>query len=51
MSRDFTYIDDVVEIIYRIFRKKPAKPNINFNRLDPDPASSYLPFRIFNGKK
>ena len=47
MKRDFTYISDVVEAIYRC-SKKPAKVNPYFNKKDPEPSSSDSPFRIFN---
>ncbi len=47
MKRDFTFIDDVVEAIYRCV-KKPAVPNPLFNKLNPDPSSSDCPFRVFN---
>ena len=47
MVRDFTYIDDIVEGIIRIL-KKPATPNPNWNGNDPDPATSYAPYRIYN---
>ena len=47
MQRDFTYIDDVVEGVVRVMRK-PAKANTNFDKNDPDPASSWAPHRVFN---
>ena len=47
MKRDFTYIDDVVEGIYRCCLK-PATPNENFDYLNPDGSSSFAPHRIFN---
>ncbi len=47
MSRDFTYIDDVILIIEKLL-KKPATPNKNFKRSNPDPSSSWNPFKIFN---
>ena len=47
MSRDFTYIDDVIEIIYRII-EKPAVENNMFNKFDPDADSSWAPHMIFN---
>ena len=47
MKRDFTYIDDVVESIYRCC-KKPALPNNNFDSFNPDQSSSFAPFRVFN---
>jgi len=45
--RDFTYIDDTVEAILRIM-KKPASPNAKWESNNPDPASSYAPYRIYN---
>ena len=47
MSRDFTYIDDIVEGIYKCCLK-PATPNNDFDYHNPDPASSTAPYRIFN---
>ena len=47
MARDFTYIDDVVEGVVRVLRK-PACSNHSFNKLDPDPATSWCPHRVFN---
>jgi UDP-glucuronate 4-epimerase len=47
MSRDFTYIDDVVECVVRI-NAKPPVPNPNWDSEVPDPASSSAPFRICN---
>jgi len=47
MQRDFTYIDDIVEGVFRCM-KKPAASNNEFNTSIPDPASSYAPYRIFN---
>jgi len=47
MQRDFTYIDDIVEGVMRVI-KKPAKANKEFNKNDPDPASSWAPHRVFN---
>ena len=47
MERDFTYIDDVVEGIFRCCYK-PATKNINFNDYDPDPATANAPHRLFN---
>jgi UDP-glucuronate 4-epimerase len=46
-TRDFTYIDDVVEAIVRVL-DKPARPNPAFDARDPDPASSSAPFRVYN---
>ncbi len=47
MKRDFTYIDDVVEGITRCCFKK-ARIDENFNPLNPNPATSLAPYRIFN---
>ncbi len=47
MKRDFTYIDDITEAIYKCCQK-PASVNLQFNSFDPDPSSSLAPHRIFN---
>jgi UDP-glucuronate 4-epimerase len=47
MSRDFTYIDDIVDGVLCVV-DKPATSNVNFNPLAPEPSSSQAPFRIFN---
>ena len=47
MIRDFTYIDDITESLFRVIRK-PAIPNYDFSTSDPDPATSWAPHRIFN---
>ncbi len=47
MSRDFTYIDDIVEGILRITDKIP-KPNIHWNSSTPDPGTSFAPYKIYN---
>lgn len=47
MSRDFTYIDDIIEGIVRVI-DKPAELNANWDSLKPDPASSKVPYRVFN---
>jgi UDP-glucuronate 4-epimerase len=46
-SRDFTYIDDIVEGIVRVL-KIPALPNSNWSGDNPDPSSSNAPWRIYN---
>ena len=46
-SRDFTYVDDIVEGIVRV-SDKPAEPDPNWTGEAPDPASSSAPFRIYN---
>jgi len=47
MSRDFTYIDDIVEGIIRV-AEQPAEPDRAWSGDCPDPARSYAPYRIFN---
>ncbi|MDA9133079.1 NAD-dependent epimerase [Alphaproteobacteria bacterium] len=47
MVRDFTFIDDVVEGVIRVL-DKPATPDVNFDSLRPDPATSSAPYRVFN---
>ena len=47
MSRDFTYIDDIAEAIYKCTYKLATIDN-QFNPLKPDPSSSLAPHRIFN---
>ncbi len=47
MKRDFTYVDDIVESIVRLI-PKVAKPNAHWNPVEPDPATSFAPYRIFN---
>src|SRR5699024_5091037 len=47
MMRDFTYIDDIVESITRL-TKRPAKPNNDWSGTNPDPGSSYAPYKVYN---
>ncbi len=47
MKRDFTYIDDIIEGVYRVMLKI-AKPNNKWKGENPDPASSKAPYRLFN---
>ena len=47
MERDFTYIDDVVEIIYRLLDKPPTSNKL-FNKDNPDPSNSWAPYKIYN---
>jgi UDP-glucuronate 4-epimerase len=46
-KRSFTYIDDIVEGVIRTL-DKPASANPNWNSDKPDPASSNVPYRIYN---
>jgi UDP-glucuronate 4-epimerase len=47
MRRDFTYIDDIAEGVIRALDNTP-KADPGFDRLSPDPATSWAPYRIFN---
>ena len=47
MQRDFTYVDDIVEGVVRLTRH-PAKPNPDWSGKKPDPATSPVPYRIYN---
>ena len=46
-TRDFTYIDDIVEGIKRTL-DNPATKNANWNSNEPDPATSNAPWSIYN---
>ncbi len=46
-TRDFTYVDDIVEGIARVL-DKPALPDPNWNSHSPTPSNSSSPFRIYN---
>ena len=46
-TRDFTYIDDIVDGIIKTL-DNPAKKNINWKSDNPDNASSNSPWRIYN---
>jgi UDP-glucuronate 4-epimerase len=47
MRRDFTYIDDIIEGVYRVLQTVPA-PNPAWSGESPDPASSPAPYRLYN---
>jgi len=47
MTRDFTYVDDIVEGVLRVL-DKPATANPDYDASAPDPASSSAPWRVFN---
>ena len=47
MIRDFTYVDDIVEGVVRTL-DRPAEPDPSWNGDDPDAATSYAPYRIYN---
>jgi UDP-glucuronate 4-epimerase len=47
MTRDFTFVDDIVEGVTRIL-DAPATVSNAYNSAVPDPATSNAPYRIFN---
>lgn len=47
MKRDFTYIDDIVEGVFRVMGHLPA-PNPEWRGDTPDPGTSYAPYKIYN---
>lgn len=47
MQRDFTYIDDIVEGVVRVL-DRPATASSDYDPLNPVPATSNVPWRIFN---
>ncbi len=47
MQRDFTYINDIVEGVFRCCYK-PALANPDFDPHNPDPATASAPHRLFN---
>ena len=47
MIRDFTYIDDIVESLFRLLNR-PPKENLKIKNEDLNPSSSWAPHKIFN---
>ncbi|NND61300.1 MAG: NAD-dependent epimerase/dehydratase family protein, partial [Gammaproteobacteria bacterium] len=45
--RDFTYVDDIVEGVIRV-HDSVATPNPQWSGDDPDPGTSFAPYRIYN---
>jgi len=46
-TRDFTYIDDIVEGVIKTLDNQSSK-NLNWNSKEPDPATSDSPWNIYN---
>jgi UDP-glucuronate 4-epimerase len=46
-SRDFTYIDDIVEGVVRV-ADRPARPDPQWSGEAPDPGASSAPYRLYN---
>jgi UDP-glucuronate 4-epimerase len=47
MKRDFTYIDDITEGVWRVIRKTP-EPDPLWQGDHPNPGTSYAPYRLYN---
>jgi UDP-glucuronate 4-epimerase len=46
-KRDFTYVEDIVEGVVRA-TDRPAQANPQWDGANPDPASSRVPYRLYN---
>ena len=47
MQRDFTFVDDIVEGVIRVL-DRPATANPKYESASADPATSNVPYRVFN---
>ena len=47
MRRDFTYVADIVEGVFKVISKIP-EPNPDWNSDYPDSATSFAPYHLFN---
>ena len=47
MKRDFTFIDDIVEGIFRVMKNIPAGDS-SWSSDHPDPSSSKAPYKLYN---
>jgi UDP-glucuronate 4-epimerase len=47
MQRDFTFIDDIVEGVFRTMLNFPL-PGPQWDSSSPDPGTSFAPYRIYN---
>ena len=48
MSRDFTYVADIVESVKRLIPLPPKPNNPDFDPKNPNPAISSAPYQLFN---
>ena len=48
MSRDFTYVADIVESVKRLIPLPPKPDNPDFDPKNPNPAISSAPYQLFN---
>lgn len=47
MYRDFTYVEDIVDGVCKVITK-PSLSNKDWDRINPDSASSSAPYKIYN---
>jgi UDP-glucuronate 4-epimerase len=47
MQRDFTFVEDIAEGTVRVLDRIPTG-NPSFSTDDPDPGSSYAPYKVYN---
>ncbi len=47
MKRDFTFVGDVAQGVINVV-DRPPQPDPLFDKANPDPASSWAPYRVFN---
>ncbi len=47
MKRDFTFIDDIVKGVLKV-ADRPSKKNPEWTGENPDPGSSYAPYKVYN---
>lgn len=47
MKRDFTHVNDIVDGILRVINN-PAESNLSWDSKQPDPATSCVPYKVFN---
>jgi UDP-glucuronate 4-epimerase len=47
MQRDFTYVDDIIEGVFRVMGRLPES-NPAWRGDKPDPGTSYAPYKIYN---
>jgi UDP-glucuronate 4-epimerase len=47
MERDFTYIDDIIDGVFRLTDRLP-QPDAHWNSDAPDPGRSAAPYRLYN---
>lgn len=49
MKRDFTYVDDIMEGIYRLLDTIP-QANLGWNEITDKLSESFAPYKVYNGQ-